>query len=246
MTIGHSKLSRLYLNAEHISFALSNISCQGERSLGTTTSVLDLGYRGIPGLMEGALNLQGSFDDVPGVGVGAHDVIQSTIGVDNGALATGCPSGFAIGNPAFICNGDPSSYSVESAISDAVKFRFEATGNDGIDWGVVLHANDAVGLGTVNDTSVDNTAALSPTLNGGVAALHVSAVSGTGSPTATVKIQHSTDNITFPDLITFTAATAKTFEYKTVTGTVNRYIRASVTVTGTTPSFTFLVSFARR
>jgi hypothetical protein len=55
----------------------------------------------------------------------------------------------------------------------------------------------------------------SSTSNGCGAFLIVTSVSGT-SPTGDVKIQHSADNVTYVDLITFTQATAATSEVKFV------------------------------
>src|SRR4030095_11126959 len=79
---------------------------------------------------------------------------------------------------------------------------------------------------------------------GAVAHLHVLAFTGT---TATIKIQHSTDNSTWVDLITFTAVTAAGKQRATVnTGvTINRFVRAIVSA-GTFTSMTFLLAFGRR
>jgi len=84
----------------------------------------------------------------------------------------------------------------------------------------------------------------SSTSSGGAGTLQVTAASGT-SPTADVKIRHSADDATYADLITFTQATARTAERKTVTGTVNQYLKVSYTIGGTGPSFTVVVGFAR-
>jgi len=74
--------------------------------------------------------------------------------------------------------------------------------------------------GTTNGTSVDNGASSS---NGALAYLHVTASSG---GTWAFSIQHSSDNSSFSDLITFSAnGSAVTAEQGTVTGSVNRYIR---------------------
>jgi hypothetical protein len=62
----------------------------------------------------------------------------------------------------------------------------------------------------------------------------------------TAKIQHSADNSSWADLGTFTAVTAaNAYQRISGTGTVNRYLRAQYTITGTSPSFTFHLSAAR-
>ena len=95
---------------------------------------------------------------------------------------------------------------------------------------------------TGNSASLDNSAS---SASGGSAYLQVTAKSGT-SPTMAVKVQHSADDATFVDLITFTTASDITAERKTVSGTVNRYLRVNRTVGGSsTPSMTYVVMFAR-
>jgi hypothetical protein len=89
--------------------------------------------------------------------------------------------------------------------------------------------------GAGSGTSVDNAAS---SANGGRGNLHVTAATGSG----TVKVQHSTDNAVWADLVTFTAATGATSETKEVTGTVNRYLRANH-APGT--SITYVLGFAR-
>jgi hypothetical protein len=82
------------------------------------------------------------------------------------------------------------------------------------------------------------------TASGGAGYFHVTAKSGT-SPTLDVKIQDSADDTTYADLLTFTQATGLTGERKTVSGTVDQYLKIAYTIGGTDPSFTFMVSFAR-
>lgn len=113
-------------------------------------------------------------------------------------------------------------------------------GHDGFDLGVSLHDLVAeTSAAPVNYSSVDESAATS---EGGVGHLHVTAFTGTD---ITIKIQHSTDNNTWADLITFTQVTGVTKERIAVTGTVNRYVRAIVSA-GTFSSATFVVAFGRR
>ena len=108
------------------------------------------------------------------------------------------------------------------------------------DEGVVL-----LPLATVSATGTGSAANNdASTSSGGAGTLQVTAVDGT-SPTADVKIRDSADNITYADLITFTQATARTAERKTVSGTVNQYLKVSYTIGGTAPNVTMVVGFAR-
>ncbi len=76
------------------------------------------------------------------------------------------------------------------------------------------------------------------------AALHVVEVSGS-TPSLTVKVQ-SDDNSGFTsatDRITFTAATARTFQWSSVAGAItDDYWRITYTISGTGPSFKFAVT----
>lgn len=105
---------------------------------------------------------------------------------------------------------------------------------------VILHPHQAE---TANGQAapVDNGASSAA---GGAGYLQVSTASGT-SPSLTVSIEHSADNLTYVALMTFAAATTRGAQRLRVSGTVNRYVRAAWTVGGTSPSFTFAVGFER-
>lgn len=94
--------------------------------------------------------------------------------------------------------------------------------------GVVLMPSTALSI-TTTGTSVNNLAA---TTNGCLAYLHILASSG---GTWAFKVQHSTDNAAWSDLITFTATGAIiTAEQGASTGTVNQYLRFVATRTSGT------------
>lgn len=104
-------------------------------------------------------------------------------------------------------------------------------------FGVLLHPATSLSS-TTNGTSVDNGAASS---NGGSAILQLLAVS---SANFALKIQHSTDDSNWSDLITFTTTGgAITAEHSGVAGTVNRYLRFQATRTA--GSLTPVCAFAR-
>jgi hypothetical protein len=232
----HSKASRVFLNAVHQSAQITGYSVQGSRAYGDTTALADEGNRYTPGLRSGSLTVNGNFN----ADAAALDVtFQAAMGTDNSALWTVCPNGYALGSPCFIVNSDPQGYDITASVADTVTVALDSMPDDGVDRGIVLHTLEAETSDT-NETSVDNSAATS---NGGAASLHVTAYSGLTS--AALKVQHSTDNSVWVDLVTFTSVTATTYEHKTVTGTVNRYLRATTDVTGT-GSVTFVAAFARR
>jgi len=103
--------------------------------------------------------------------------------------------------------------------------------------GVVLANGVSITSASQNYSAVDNGGATS---NGIIANLHI-----TASDQATVaKIQHSADNSTWADLVTFTSiAAGRGAERRIVTGTVNRYLRA--TWSGTLGTRTVVITAAR-
>jgi hypothetical protein len=237
MAFVHSKSARVLLNEMSVSGKLHAVSMGHSREVSEATVFTDSGATFLPGLRSGALSLSGRWETA-GVGTLQAEIAAAT-GVDDSLLVSAAPEGFAVGNPVFICVGDLSGYTVDATVSDVVGFQLESTPDDGVDWGVAVHdlgAETANG----NSTGVDNTTS---SANGGVGSVHVTAY--TGLTNIVVKIQHSTDNSTYADLITFTTATGVTSQRSTVTGTVNRYVRALWTVSGT-GSATFAAAFARR
>lgn len=236
MTFAHSRNSRLFVNERHVSAQLTGWSVGHTRNYGEVTTIVDTGAKFIPGLMSGSLGLRGLFDSAQFL---ESEAASAMAFVDNGMLITVCPDSTALGSRAMFCPSDPESVAVDAALAAAVTLAVDTVPDAMVDMGVVLHDHTAETADT-NTTSVDR---LAGTTGGAGASLHVSAYSGLTN--AVIKVQHSTNNSTWADLITFTTVTALTSEFKTVTGTVNRYVRVTTDVTGT-GSVTFLVALGPR
>jgi hypothetical protein len=82
---------------------------------------------------------------------------------------------------------------------------------------------------------------------GGAAYLQVTALSLGGYTNVVAKVRHSADDSSYVDLVTFAAKTAIGSERATVAGTVYRHLASSwaFTGSGSNPSVTFMVGFAR-
>ena len=98
---------------------------------------------------------------------------------------------------------------------------------DGIEpsFGTMLTAHDDTHSSASSGTSVDNAAS---SASGGAGYLQVFSLS---SGTVVAKIEHSANNSTWADLLTFSGATGAGAQRVTCSGTVNRYVR--ITTTGT-------------
>lgn len=238
MPRSHGTQTRVLVNGSHLSGSITGWRFQHRRSLQADVTVLtSTGNQFMPGQISGGLGIAGVWNSTA---ADITDVLDTAAGVAGGLLTTIFPETPAVGSLAFIGEGNVSALDYPAPVKDAVRVALEATPNDGVDIAVTLHV---LGAETAdgNGSSVDNAAS---SANGGVASLHVPAF--TGLTSIVVKVQHSTDNSAWSDLITFTTVTAaESWERKTVTGTVNRYTRALWDVTGT-GSAEFAVAFARR
>lgn len=246
MAFGHGKDSRVLMNELHMSTQLNGWQASWKNNLGDSTALSDSGFRGRQGLSEATFSFDGFFDDTATLILKPFvNEVWTNIGVNDGLNATIWPMGSTIGQPAIFSGGDISDFSIEAQVDDMVKVKAELECDAGCDMGVVQHSIAAGESSSTNSTGVDNTVLTS---NGGAAMLHVTAISGT-TPSLIVKIQHSVDNVTYADLITFTTVTTTIgSEFKATNPgvTVNRYTRAASTIAGTTPNYTYGVSFARR
>jgi hypothetical protein len=112
----------------------------------------------------------------------------------------------------------------------------------GLEWCAPLTAGLRTDTSATDGSDLDGGAA---TDYGAQAYLQVTAFDGTD---VTVKVQHSADNSTWTDLITFvqtTAAPQTDRETVTNTATVDRYLRAVTVTTGGFTSVTFAVAINR-
>jgi hypothetical protein len=195
---------------------------------------------------DGKLSAEGYFRASDGTGADEVDDVLNTIdGSDTPAVLTAAPENAdAVGKRAFLMLVDESSHSVDIPATGLIMVQAEFESSESsLEPGVILHEKTAV-TATGNSASVDGGAA---TTTGAVAHQHVTASSEDGDETLDGIVQHSADDVTFVDLISFAQATGPTSERKEVTGTINRYTRYRRVVGGAgAPSFTPVVALARR
>lgn len=235
MTRLHGKDGRVLLNELSVSAQVNKWRVEHRRAY---TMVAALGADGEswePGLLSGALMLGGWVDTTDGL---RSEAIAAN-GVDDSLLVTVFPAAFTVGAPALITIADLATLGTDAEVTEAVPIAIDATPDSGVDMGAVLHGLTAETADS-SATGVDGVAASS---NGAVCSLHVTAY--TGLTSIVVTVEHSTNNSVWATLATFTTVTALTAQRVAVTGTVNRYLRATWDVTGT-GSATFAVAAARR
>lgn len=149
----------------------------------------------------------------------------------------------AVGDLSYLSRVLEVNYAPGGEVGKLWAWTADMSGNWPLARGVVLHPQGTARTTTANGTGVQ-LGALSATQRL-YATLHVLGISGTATPTITVKIQ-SDDNAGFSsptDRITFTAATAIGGQALSVDGAItDDYWRAQWTISGTNPSFLFAVS----
>jgi hypothetical protein len=201
-----------------------------------TTTMADDAKKFIPGANTSTLGLKG-FLDPDGTSAAQYDQINTWTGAE--AVTYG-PSGLSLGSELLMTSGLQASSQTGATMSAPVSFALECQSTGQTDRGVSLHDLAAETV-DVSGTAVDGGAA---STTGAVAHLHVTAFSGLTSAVFIVE-DSATGSSGWATIGTFTTATALTQERLVIAGTVRRYTRYSVDVTGT-GSVTFQVGIARR
>lgn len=240
MAFIHGKGTAVLFNGYNLSGFFNDASANRSVETAETTVFGKNSKTYIVGLMDGTISLSGLFD---GAANAVDAVLQATLGVEDSGVVTVLYDGATAGNRVQMAITESTSYDISAPVGDVVSASAELQADGGIDNGIALSDLKAITT-TGNETSRDNSAS---TANGGVAHLHVTANAHNNN--AVFKVQHSADNSTWVDLVTFTtvATTVTTAERVVVAAgtTVNRYLRATSTLSGT-GSVTFQISFARR
>lgn len=234
---------KVVINQYDLSGFFRSINPSLTRGMYDTTAFGSTQHQSIPGFRTGTIEIEGFYED-PATASAPDNVFAAIEAAATPPLVSVLPEGWAIGKRSYMIQANESNHTVSAVIDDLVKNNATFQSTDGYDIGVSLHGLTAEAGFPVTGASVDNGAATS---NGGVAFVQTSAIAGAG-PNIVVKVQHSTNDSTWADLVTFTAITATGFQRVLVAAgtTVNRYLRATMTQGGTTTSITSLVGFARR
>ena len=247
-TFIHGKSTAVYIDEFDLSEYFTDSSFTTENDTAETTAYGATNKSYIVGLRSGTLSLSGLWAaDTDG----SDEELQALLGNATEPLITVREGTAAIGGRAVIAQANETDYSITNPVSDVVSvsadFECTTTGITNLTYalsgGVQLTAGASIAHGSLGAlSSVDNAAS---SANGGAATLHVPTNTVNGN--TTIKVQHSANDSTWADLISFTAvsSTAKTSEIKAVTGTINRYLRVTASTAGSSGSITFMVAAAR-
>jgi len=241
-TFRHGKNVNVFIDEFDFSTYFNDVSASTTVDTAETSAFGTSAKTYVVGHRDGTVSLGGMFEGT--ASTGTDEFFDNALGNATKALVIVAPEGHSNGAGAIMLEADDTSYEVSSAIADIVQASAEFQSTDAVEHGKILSSGSTVSA-TGNGTGVDNGAS---TTNGGAGFLSVPVNTRNGN--ITVKIQHSADDSTFADLVTFTvvSSTTKTSERIEVAAntTVNRYLRVNFTVAGSTGSATPVVAFTRR
>ena len=214
---------RLYVEGNDLSGDANALDGAGytQETLDTTT-LNEAAVSRIYGRTDGSLSVNGFFDN-------ASNKIHETFTSNSGKLPTAdqvvlVPLGASVGDEMVGISTKESEYNVSRSQGSAMTVSSTFSGNGmGGEFGEMLTAHDDTHASATDGTAVDNSASTS---SGGSGYLQIMSL---GSGTVDIKIEDSSDNATWSDLVTFTSAGTSDVpkaERIEVSGTVDRYIRA--------------------
>lgn len=157
---------------------------------------------------------------------------------------TACPTaGLTAADLCYLTKFVESEYEAFGAHGDLIPYSIKGKADVPLVRGQILHPGATARTATGSGTAVQIGAV--PAGQRMYAALHVISISGTGSPTLTVRLQSApTNGFASPTTqATFTAATLIGGQFTSVAGAItDTWWRADWTISGTTPSFLFVLS----
>jgi len=230
---------RLYAAGYDLSGDVNVVDAIGytQEMLDVTTLDLEATSR-LAGLSDASLTVNGWFE-----ALSDHTAYTSNTGkMPTADQVVFTQMGTALGDPFAGLTAKEATYVVTRASGSALATTatYSSTAGQQSEWGVTLTASKTTNASAASGTGVDNAAS---SANGCVAYLEAMSLT---SGTCVVKVQHSTDNSTWADLITFTSVTTANVPFaqrSTASGTINRYLR--VNTSGTFSTIVFVAGVAR-
>ena len=236
MAFKHGKDTKVFVNNSDFSTYFNNVDSTQMADVAESTTFGNGAKTYISGNKDGTMTITGFFDAT------ADATLQPLMGGADFDLFVGY-DGTTNGNQCAFGVGNITNYAVSSPVGDVVATSVDVQSDNGFFNGKLNFSGSDTTSGVMGSVVDDS----SSSTNGFGAIVVCTSVSGT-SPTFDIKVQHSADNVTYADLITFTQITAASSEVKVVASgtTVNRYIRVFNTIGGSsTPTFNGFVALAR-
>ena len=229
MSFVHGKNTEVWLDAVDLSAYLNSADLGVDVDSGDTSTFTSDWKSAIAGQAGATVELGGLYDPTLAT---IKDLLPASA-----SLLTIGPGGLqAVGDAARLVQVENTAYKESAPVGGVVAISWAVLATDPVGFGVLLHPL-AEETATGNESS--HAGPVGGTTTGAICHLHVVDT----DDDLDVLVEHSTNDSDWSTLATFTTAAGATSERITVTGTVNRYLRASWTMAGV--SSTFGVSVAR-
>lgn len=224
-TFTAARLTKLLYNGYDLSSYFKDASVPKSADAADITTFGEEAIKRLGTLRDGSFNASGFLDEIT-VG-GAGEVLSTALG-SNGNEVSIYNEGDAIGKFGNGLQVTHTNHEISAPVGGVADLTAEGQSSHAAERLVSLHALEKV---TTNGTATKVQNPGGTTTAGAVGYLHVSKISG---GTLTVKVQHSPNDATYADLITFTAVSGSipTSERKSVTGSVDPYLRTVWTLNG--------------
>lgn len=235
----HGRLTQILLDSKDISAWLRSFDFNADVDLADVTTFSKAWKVYQPGLIGASLEAGGIHD------VSMQDIRAAlTAAVQADSIVTMTPGAVPVfGDPARLMASIHASYKESMPVGDIVAFAWSARADDFANGGNNMHplaAETVTGTSTFLDGGAQ-------TLTGAIAHLHITAISGAAA-TLTVKFSDATTSGgVYTDIAggSFAAKTAVGGTRLVIPGTIRQFVKATWTISGTTPSITFAVAFSR-
>jgi hypothetical protein len=224
--------NQLYVAGYDLSGDISNFEISSPRNVVDVTSINKSANERLLTTADGAITFNTFFNDAA---LAEHVALKAVPSTDR---VTTFLMGSTANDPACGLVAKQLNYDMTRTADGGLNFSIDLQSQGyPVEWGTSLVAGKVTHSSATNVASLDQSSSSS---DGSQAYLQAFSIS---SGDAVIKVQHSSDNSSWADLITFTTVSALTSERGTSTGTVNRYVRAQSS--GTFSNVVFSLIFRR-
>lgn len=240
----HGKETKVLANEFDLSSYLNNTDMTWDVDTPESTVYGSDDRTYVTGLRSGSMSFSGFWDASSSLAI--DEVIPPDMGATAAVLVSYGPDGLTHGDIVYSVQSRHTNYSIGSPVDGIATVTLDVQGTDRLSRGVSLHDLTAV-VSSAGHTAYNLGA---NTSGGGIAYLHVTAITLASTESLVVAVQDSATSTagSWTDLIAFTAITCSepTAERKTVTGNVDQYVRSEwefLTSSDNANTATFTVAF---
>lgn len=237
MAVGHGKNAKVFINGYNLTSYFDRFDCNLTADVAETTTFGDTSKTYLAGKRDGDLSLEGLYD-------GASSAVDQVLVTAIASAYTNIsvyPQNDTVGNVGVGLAAIESNYTTRETLDGAVRISAAFKSN------VAVERLTSIFSATQTNTNTSSTGFnyTSTTTCGGSAYLHVTEITNSS---ATITVEHSSNNSTWATLATFTALTSAatiTSQRVEITAGTTIYPYTRVAYAGITGTITFQVGLYR-